>query len=179
MEPVIAWRLAKRGNAPAVEVAASGYWLPMADTNSYGLDVGIRLTRLEWRWGWGERNPTLGVGLHRDFGRFDGFRTEAAFDLGLGGQILAIGILDCFDGVDLGIEFRAWGWHFDSSPPGWDRFGGRAGFFVSMEKSWLALVFRGGVVDPVDAGPRGYVGGRLPDLARREHLRAGGRLVER
>ena len=116
--------------------------------------MGVRLTRLEWGWGLEERNPTLGLGLHRDFGRFDGFRAEAAADVGLGGQILAIGILDCFDGVDVVLEGRAWGWRFDGSPPDRDRFGWRAGFSVSLEKSWLALVSRVGWMDPVDAGFR-------------------------
>ena len=87
----------------------------------------------------------------------------------LGGRILAFGPLD---GADIAVEGRARGRHFDRGSPDRDRLGGRAGLVVSLEKSWLALVLRAGVMDPVDAGMGGYfaAGFRIwPDAAASGH----------
>ncbi len=141
-----------------IGLSVSPYALPRDDGDTEGIEVGLRVSRIDVPWGLEERNPTLSVAVLRDFGRTDAARVDVDLDLGLWIQNVAL-----LDGRETGAHVEAklsWG----QDPDGWDEasLGGldawswRAGVRAGIDWGLAAVLLRVGATDPRNVSPRAF-----------------------
>lgn len=137
------------GEGAALTLAADAYHVPGADDEASGVEVGLAARNLVWHWGLEEVDPTVSVGVYRDFGRFDAFRADVDLNLGFGIQNVAFaGFRDVAAWV---AAHGAW-----SDYDGVDDLAWRLGLGGALDRGLWALLFGGGVQDPLDAALRGW-----------------------
>ena len=133
-----------------IGLSAEGYGLPRDEGDTEGVEVGLRVARIEVPWGLEERNPTISIAAYRDFGRMDAARLELEADLGLWIQNVAL-----LGGRETGAHVEgklSWG----QDPNGWDEaelgeldaLSWRAGIRFGIDWGLATALLRVGAADP-------------------------------
>jgi hypothetical protein len=139
-----------------IGLSVAPYAHPRDEGDTNGVEVGLRVSRIDVPWGLEERNPTLSLAVFRDFGRLDAARVDVDLDLGLWIQNAAL-----LEGRETGAHVEArlsWG----QDPDGWDEaalgeldaWSWRAGLRAGIDWGLAAVLLRVGATDARNVRPR-------------------------